>query len=114
VTDSATVNAQVGWDFRNASLRAGLFESTGGVGVDTHLLHKKLKLTLEAYDFSRDTNPPHFRVEGRYFFTRNIFAYAGWDDPTWKQRSSAILGGGVTWGDEDLKYLLGTAASFGR
>ena len=114
VTDSATVNAQVGWDFRNASLRAGLFESTGGVGVDTHFLDRRLKLTLEAYDFSRETNPPHLRFEGRYFFTRNIFAYAGWDDPTWKQRSSAILGGGVTWGDEDLKYLLGTAASFGR
>lgn len=114
VTDSATVNAQVGWDFRATSLRAGLFESTGGIGVDTHLFDKRLKLTLEAYDFYRDTKPPHLRLEGRYFLTRNIFAFAGWDDPTWSKGSSAILGGGVTWGDEDLKYLLGTAASFGR
>ena len=114
VTDSATINAQVGWDYRNASLRAGLFESTGGFGVDTRFFDSKLKLTLEAYDFSRDTNPPHLRVEGRYFLTRNIFAYAGWDDPGWRQRSSAILGGGVTWGDEDLKYLFGTVGSFGR
>lgn len=114
VTDSATVNAQVGWDYRNTSLRAGLFESTGGVGVDTYFLDRRLKLTLEAYDFGRERSAPHLRLEGRYFFTRNLFAFAGWDDPRWAERSSAIIGGGVTWGDEDLKYLLGTAASFGR
>lgn len=114
VTDSHTVNAQVGWNFRNTTLRAGLFESTGGAALDAYFLDKRLKLTLEAYDYYREEKPPHLRLEGRYYVTRNLFAYAGWDDPRWSKRSSAILGGGVTWTDEDLKYLLGTAASFGR
>lgn len=111
IKDTATVNAQIGYVFPSFTLRAGLFESTGGFGVDHHALRNRLRLSLEAYDFDRDTKPPHIRLEGRYFLTRNVFAYAGWDDPTWSERSTAILGGGVTWGDEDVKYLLGTAGS---
>ncbi len=114
-SDSATVNAQVGYFIRKGlTLRAGLFESTGGVGIDQNVLRDRLKLTLEAYDFNREAKPPHLRLEGRYFVTKNLFAYAGWDDPVWSQRSSVIFGGGVTWGDEDVKYLLGTASSAGH
>lgn len=114
-TDASSVNAQVGYHLpHDLTLRAGLFESTGGVGVDKALLERKLHLSLEAYDFNRDTQPPHLRLEGRYYLTRNLFAYTGWDDPTWSKGSSVLFGGGVSWGDEDLKYLLGTAGSFGN
>jgi len=110
-TDTYTVNFQVGWHYEDYTLRAGIFESKGGVGIDRMVARNKLRLSLEAYDFTRTEKPPHVRVEGRYFITRNLFAFAGWDDPTWAQRSSYLLGGGITWGDEDVKYLLGTAAS---
>jgi len=113
ITDASTVNAQIGYHLGNTTVRAGLFESVGGFGLDHELLQRKLKLTLEAYDFNRDIKPPHLRLEGRYFLTPNIFAFAGWDDPRWSARSSAFVGAGITWRDEDLKYLLGTAASFG-
>jgi phospholipid/cholesterol/gamma-HCH transport system substrate-binding protein len=106
-----TVNFQVGYNFHGTILRAGLFESTGGVGVDKALARDKLLFTVEAYDWTRDVKPPHLRLEGRWYLNKNLFAFAGWDDPVWKQRSSYLLGAGVTWGDEDLKYLLGTAAS---
>jgi phospholipid/cholesterol/gamma-HCH transport system substrate-binding protein len=107
-----TVNAQIGYLVGSGyTLRAGLFESTGGVGIDKDLFRNQLRLTFEAYELSRETKPPHLRFEGRWYLTRNIFAYAGWDDPVWKQRSSVLFGGGVTWQDEDLKYLLGTVGS---
>jgi len=110
-----TFNAQIGYDYGGGyTFRAGLFESTGGVGVDKFLLRDRLKLTFEAYEFNRNSNPPHLRFESRYFLTRSLFAYAGWDDPMWRLRSSVILGGGITWRDEDFKYLLGTAAAAGR
>ena len=108
-----TINAQVGYHFPFATVRAGLFESKGGVGIDRDVLKDRLRLSFEAYDFNRDTKPPHLRLEGRYFLTRNLFAFAGWDDPTWQEHRSVLFGGGVTWGDEDLKYLMGTAASLG-
>lgn len=113
-TDSYTVNAQVGYHVNDLTFRAGLFESTGGVGLDAAMLRKRLRLSLEAYDWGRETKPPHLRLETRYFLNNNLFAFAGWDDPVWSQRSSVLFGGGVTWRDEDLKYLLGTAAAFGK
>ncbi len=110
--NSDTFNAQIGYHVGNGTtLRAGLFESTGGVGIDQALFKDKMRLTLEAYELDRETKPPHLRFEGRYFLTRNLFTYAGWDDPVWKQRSSVLLGGGVTWTDEDLKYLFGSVGS---
>ena len=93
------------------ALRAGLFESTGGVGVDQTFLAQALGLTFEAYEFDRDDKPPHLRLEARWFFHPNLFAYAGWDDPVWSERQSAFVGAGIRWSDEDLKYLLGTAAA---
>jgi len=115
VTDSATANAQIGYLLPHGlTVRAGLFESQGGVGIDKALLKDRLRLTLEVYDFSRDTKPPHLRIEGRYYATRNLFAFAGWDDPTWSERSTVLFGGGVSWGDDDVKYLLGTLGSLGN
>ncbi|MCS7183344.1 MAG: MCE family protein [Thermoanaerobaculum sp.] len=113
VTDASTVNAQIGYHLGSMTIRAGLFESQGGFAVDQRLWQNRLKLSLEAYDFNREVKPPHLRLEGRYFLTPNIFAFAGWDDPRWSARSSLLVGAGITWRDEDLKYLLGTAASFG-
>jgi len=110
-TDAFTINAQAGYRLRDTLFRAGLFESTGGVGVDQLFLADRAGVSLEAYDWGRDVKAPHLRLEGRWFFNRNIYAFAGWDDPRWSPRSSAIIGAGVTWTDEDLKYLLGTAAS---
>ncbi len=107
-----TVNAQIGYHAGNGyTLRGGLFESTAGLGLDKDMLKNQLRLTFEAYEFSRETKPPHLRFEGRWYITRNLFAYAGWDDPVWKQRSSVLFGGGVTWRDEDLKYLFGSIGS---
>jgi phospholipid/cholesterol/gamma-HCH transport system substrate-binding protein len=114
-TDSATVNAQVGYFLpKGFTLRAGLFESKGGIGIDKNVLKDRLRFTLEVYDFNRETKPPHLRIEGRYYATRHLFAFAGWDDPSWSERASVLFGGGVTWGDEDVKYLMGTAGSVGR
>jgi phospholipid/cholesterol/gamma-HCH transport system substrate-binding protein len=106
-----TINAQIGYSFKGTILRAGLFESTGGIGVDRAIAKDRLLFTLEAYDWTRQLHPPHIRIEGRWYLNKNLFAFTGWDDPTWSSRSSYLIGAGVTWGDEDLKYLLGTAAA---
>ena len=109
--DKIGFNAQIGYQLLpSTTLRAGVFESRGGFGVDQafELAHRPLRLSLEAYDFSRDVDSsPHLRLEGRYFVTQNLFLMAGWDDPLFSERSSVLIGGGVRWVDEDLKYSLG-------
>jgi phospholipid/cholesterol/gamma-HCH transport system substrate-binding protein len=109
------LNAQVGYQiFPNTVIRAGLFETTGGVGIDQAFMvaDRPLVLVFEAYDFARpfDENA-HLKLEGRYFVSPHIFLTAGWDDPLVSQRSSFLIGGGITWNDEDVKYSLGLASS---
>lgn len=113
--DKIGINAQIGYRlFPSTTIRAGLFESAGGFGVDHHLVlaRRPLRLTLEAYDFNREeASDPHLRIEGRYFLNSNLFLLAGWDDPLFSDRASIVIGGGVVWTDEDVKYSLGLAGS---
>ncbi len=110
---SSAFNAQMGYRLLpNTIVRAGLFESRGGVGIDQNItvLHHPMRLSLEAWDFSRkESNSPHIRFESRFYLNRNMFLTAGWDDPTYAAHSSILLGAGLTWTDEDMKYMLGLA-----
>ena len=114
--DEIAFSAQVGFRvFDGTNVRLGLIESSGGIGVDQQLDvggSKPLLLTFEAYDFNNDLDrDPHLRFATRYHLTPRIFLSAGWDDPLESDRSSYLLGGGITWTDEDVKYLLGLAGS---
>lgn len=112
--DKVLFNVQIGYRlFEDTVVRAGLFETQGGIGVDHsfELWRRAASVTLEAYDWGRDIDDsPHLRLEGRYYLNRNVFLTAGWDDPLFDDRSSVLFGGGVTWNDEDVKYSLGLAA----
>jgi len=112
--DKLAINAQIGYRlFPTTQVRAGIFESSGGVAVDHSVLlgQRPLRLTFEAYDFNRAlADDPHLRLEGRFYVTEHIFVLAGWDDPLFDRTSSVLFGGGVVWTDEDLKYSLGLAA----
>jgi len=114
-TDKIGISAQVGYRmFPNTTVRAGLIESTGGVGLDyrVNLWKRPMVLVFEAYDFARPNNESfHLLFEGRYFVSPHIFVTAGWDDPLVSGRSSFLIGGGITWNDEDVKYSLGLAGS---
>ncbi len=111
VDDTNTYNAQIGYRLLpDTVFRAGLFESKGGVAVDqtVHVAEHPLVFSLSAYDFDRqEDDSPHLRVEGRYFLNSNLFLSAGWDDPTYADHSSVLFGAGLSWTDEDMKYLLG-------
>jgi phospholipid/cholesterol/gamma-HCH transport system substrate-binding protein len=114
-SDKIGINAQVGYRvFPNTIARAGLIESSGGIGIDHSLkLGKRpMVLVFEAYDFDREFDQDvHLKFEGRYFLSRHIFVTAGWDDPLVSEKSSVLFGGGITWNDEDVKYSLGLAGS---
>jgi phospholipid/cholesterol/gamma-HCH transport system substrate-binding protein len=112
--DDMTLNLQIGYKVLPSTIvRAGLFESAGGVGIDYYppWISEKFRLSLEAYDFNRPRDlDVHLRVEGRYFINKHLFLMAGWDDPLESPTSSVLFGGGVIWRDEDVKYSLGLAA----
>lgn len=106
------ISAQAGWTLDNMAVRVGLFDSTGGAGVD-YRLNDRVVLTGEAFDFGkrRDDNP-HIRLFGEYTLRKEqkllprIFLTTGVDNAL--NDTAFILGGGIRWRDEDLKYLLGS------
>ncbi len=97
--------AQIGKRFRNLAVRGGLFESTGGVGMDYFALNDKLKLTLEAFDFAADRRV-HVKTAAEYRLFKHLYFTAGWDDPFNRAGSSPFGGFAIRFEDDDLKYLL--------
>lgn len=106
------VSAQAGWSLQPFSVRLGLFDSTGGAGLDWRF-NDRISVTGEAFDFGgrRDTNP-HVRLYGEYIVRREkartplIFVSSGVDNPL--NKTAFTFGGGIRWRDDDLKYLLGS------
>jgi phospholipid/cholesterol/gamma-HCH transport system substrate-binding protein len=109
--DELKFNAQIGKRFYDLTARAGIFASTGGVGLDYHLWDDRLTFTMEAYDFRQDRNP-HLRFAMDYHFWRYFYLSAGADDfVSDDDRSTFFLGAGISFYDDDIKWLLTNAPS---
>lgn len=106
------VSAQAGWNLQPLAVRVGLFDSTGGAGVD-YRYTDRLRFTGEAFDFGkrRDDNP-HLRLYGEYIFRQErpttplLFITTGADNIF--NKTAFTVGGGIRWRDDDLKYLIGS------
>ena len=106
------ISAQAGWSLQPFSVRLGLFDSTGGAGVDWRY-NDRISVTGEAFDFGKHQNDnPHLRVYGEYIVRREkprtplLFVSGGVDNPL--NKTAFTFGGGIRWRDDDLKYLLGS------
>ena len=106
------VSAQAGWTLQPLAVRVGLFDSTGGGGID-YRLNDRVRLTGEAFDFGHRRDPnPHLRLYGEYIFrqekpnTPTLFISSGVDNVF--NNTAFTFGGGIRWRDDDLKYLLGS------
>jgi phospholipid/cholesterol/gamma-HCH transport system substrate-binding protein len=88
------------WDF---TLKGGLIENSGGVGVDYHLMDRKLRLSAEFYDFKE----AQIRAFARYNFFKGIYLIAGGDNllGNGDEEASAFFGGGIFITTDDLKLL---------
>jgi phospholipid/cholesterol/gamma-HCH transport system substrate-binding protein len=108
-------SAQYGKRFDDLLFRMGIIESTGGFGVDYFGWNDTLKLSADVYDFNavndiRGTNP-NLSVTARYQFFRHINAYLSANNFLNSSANSISLGIGISFVDNDLKNLLGAAAS---
>lgn len=113
----ALVSAQYGKDFNDLRLRAGIIESTGGVGFDYNF-KKKYTASVDAYDFNayndaRGKNP-HIRTNIKYNYMKHVDIYAGIDNFLNKNATNATFGLGINFIDQDLKYLIGSAGGLAK
>ena len=108
-SDDLTFTAMVAKRFSALTIRGGVMESTGGVGLDYNLMRDRLTIGVDAFDFSRDDSP-HLKVFGNYDIVKNFFITGGVDDILNDEGDfrTFFLGFGIKFEDDDLKTLLGT------
>ncbi|HSC25537.1 MAG TPA: MlaD family protein [Candidatus Babeliales bacterium] len=116
------VGVQFGKIFGDVALRLGLIDGFAGMGADYEFPFKNDKFrwvtTFEGFDFRgfnrRGPNKfhqdkrPHLKWLNRMFLMRNIYFTFGADDFISKQNANAFVGIGMRFGDDDVKYVLGS------
>jgi phospholipid/cholesterol/gamma-HCH transport system substrate-binding protein len=107
--DKLKFNALIAKRFYGLTVKGGMIESSGGVGLDYELIKDRLSLGAEIYDFSREGLDPHLKVYGNYDIMRNLFLTGGVDEllVSDKDYRTLFLGFGIKFADEDIKTVIG-------
>jgi len=97
-------------------LRGGIIESTGGGGIDYLFPGNRWKLFSSAWEFDRkdaygNALNPHLRVGLSYNINRNWYIYFGGDELLYDKWRGFFIGSGLVFGDDDVKYLMGSMPS---
>lgn len=108
-TNKLKFSAVVAKSFAGLTVRGGVLESTGGIGLDYRFLRKRLLVGVDAFDFTRKDLPPHLKVYGDYDIVKNLFITGGVDDVLTDKKDlrTFFAGFGIRFADEDLKTVLG-------
>jgi phospholipid/cholesterol/gamma-HCH transport system substrate-binding protein len=96
--------------------RFGIKESTGGIGVDTHLLSNRFEITQDLFGFGEEVMP-RYRFWIGYEFLRHLWLIGGADHVLLGNRRDYFLGLQLRFTDDDLKTILpfsGGVATAGR
>ncbi|MDP2599554.1 MAG: MlaD family protein [Deltaproteobacteria bacterium] len=103
-------SAQMAKKFYNFTIRGGLIESTGGLGLD--FSQGPLGVQFSAFDFQTKFNSkPHLKAMGTLALTDNLYVTGGADDfinP--RQPVDFFFGGGFRLVDDQIKSLLGLSS----
>lgn len=90
-------------NFYDWTLRGGLIENTGGIGLDYTFLGQKMKASVDAYDFQK----LQMRASLSYKLFYGFYLTTGYNDMFDKrQTASAYIGAGLYLTNDDLKLLL--------
>lgn len=90
-------------NFFDWTLKGGLIEDTGGVGIDYQMFNQSLKASLEAFDFK----DMQLRASLNYKLFYGFYLIAGHNDIYNKKGANSVyLGAGLFLTNDDLKLLL--------
>lgn len=108
IEDRIEFSAQIAKTVYGVTLRGGLIENTGGVGAEYAILDPNLRVSVQAFDFTKPTNP-NLKAELDWIFFKHFYLTGGAEDIINTQLDPLYFGGGgVQFDDDDLKILLST------
>ncbi len=101
------------------AVRFGLIEGYAGLGLDIDIPFGtdmfRWVTSFEAFDMTGqnrvDDRRPHLKWLNRMYMMRNIYLTFGADDFVSKRNANVFVGGGIRFGDDDVKFLLGGLGS---
>jgi phospholipid/cholesterol/gamma-HCH transport system substrate-binding protein len=85
--------------------RFGIKESTGGIGLDLHLLNDRFELRQDLFGFGEELSP-RWRIAVAYEFIRKLWLLGGVDDILNSDRRDYFVGLQLRFNDQDLKSVL--------
>lgn len=85
--------------------RFGIKESTGGLGLDTHLLSNRFEVVQDIFGFGEEIKP-RYRLYLGYEFIRRLWLIGGVDHIFLPNRRDYFLGLQLRFTDDDLKTIL--------
>ena len=85
--------------------RFGILESTGGIGLDTHLLRNRFEIRQDVFGFG-ETLQPRWRIALGYEFLNHLWMLAGVDEVFNTSRRDFFVGLQLRFNDQDLKAML--------
>lgn len=116
-TDSLRVSLMLAQRLGPVTFRYGIKESTGGVGLDLHLLDNRLEIRSDLFGFG-ESQYPRLRMMAALNVLERAWIIAGVDDVFNGDRFDYFLGAQLRFNDEDLKSILpfagGLTSSGGR
>ncbi len=89
--DDLLYSAQGGLRWGNFSPRIGIMESEVGAGVDYYAIKDRMVLSIEGYDFFRDSQP-HLRLRTSFAPVRHLYLILGLDDFTLASNREVFFG----------------------
>jgi phospholipid/cholesterol/gamma-HCH transport system substrate-binding protein len=90
-------------NFFDFTVRGGLIENSGGLGFDYHFFRKKLKVSLEAFNFGN----MNLRAAAQFNFYRGVYINAGYNDMMDNnEAASGFLCAGILLTNVDLKLFV--------
>jgi phospholipid/cholesterol/gamma-HCH transport system substrate-binding protein len=97
--------------------RFGIKESTGGIGLDTHLLSNRFEIVQDLFGFGEEIKP-RYRLYVGYEFIHRLWLLGGVDHIFLPERRDYFLGLQLRFTDDDLKTILpftgGAAGAAGK
>ncbi|HEX2709786.1 MAG TPA: hypothetical protein VHM68_02945, partial [Candidatus Deferrimicrobium sp.] len=108
--DKWKFNALLAKQFSRVTVRGGIMESAGGLGLEYAVVKDRFSVGADTFDFNRpDKNRAHLKLYGNYDIFKNLFITGGADDMLSRdsQFRTFFLGFGIKFPDDDLKTVLG-------
>lgn len=103
-------NFQIGRRIQRWGLRAGLIESTGGVGIDYYVPDYGIRAGIEMFDYQKEAGP-NLRLMTEIKIWNVLFGRVAGEDLISKDgKQSATISLGLRFTDQDLAALIGIFA----